>query len=98
MQGQAIDGKNRLCLMSVSSRSLQERLPKLIQDKLHPLRKLTVAQRVQQATSMIRAAEQVGAYRLRQREPELSEQEAYYIIRSGTLLSREIRKRANQSS
>jgi len=52
------------------------------------LRKLTVAQRVQQAASMIRAAEQVGVYRLRLREPELSEKEAYYIIRSGTLFSR----------
>lgn len=62
------------------------------------LRELTVAQRVQQATSMIRAAEQVGVGRLRQREPDLSEQEAYYIVRSGTLLSREIRKRAIQSS
>jgi len=62
------------------------------------LRNLTVAQRVQQATSMIRAAEQVGVYRLRQREPDLSEQEAYYIIRSGTLLSREIKKRAIPSS
>ncbi|MEM7128816.1 MAG: hypothetical protein AAF702_20955 [Chloroflexota bacterium] len=58
------------------------------------LRKLTVAQRVQQAASMIRAAEQVGVYRLRQRESKLSEQEAYYVIRSGTLLSREIKKRA----
>lgn len=62
------------------------------------LRKLTIAQRVQQATSMIRAAEQIGVYRLRQREPELSEQEAFYIIRSGTLLSREINRRAIQSS
>ena len=66
---------------------------KIDQKQIAILRNLTIAQRVQQATSMIRAAEQAGVYRLRQREPELSEQEAYYIIRSGMLLSREMKKR-----
>ena len=62
------------------------------------LRRLTVAQRVQQATSMIRAAEQVGVYRLRLREPELSEKEAYYIIRSGTLFSRKRKQNESRSA
>lgn len=46
-------------------------------------RKLTPAERVQQAVSMIEAAEQVSVYRLRQREPHLSEEEAYRIVRQG---------------
>ena len=46
-------------------------------------RKLTPAERVQQAASMIEAAEQVSVYRLRQREPHLSEDEAYRIVRQG---------------
>jgi len=45
-------------------------------------RRLTPAQRFQEGLSMIRLAEQVGAYRLRQRRPELSEAEALRIIRS----------------
>ena len=46
-------------------------------------RKLTAAQRFEQGVSMIRLAEQVGAFRLRLRKPELSEQEALRLIRSG---------------
>ena len=45
--------------------------------------KLTAAQRFEQGVSMIRLAEQVGAFRLRLRRPELSEQEALRLIRSG---------------
>jgi len=45
-------------------------------------RRLTPAQRCQEGLSMIRLAEQVGAYRLRKRRPELSEAEALRIIRS----------------
>ena len=45
-------------------------------------RHLTSAQRFQQAVSMIELAEQVAAYRLRQRRPELSGVEALRIIRS----------------
>lgn len=45
-------------------------------------RRLTPAQRFQQGVSMIRLAEQVGAYRLRQRRPELTEVEALRIVRS----------------
>jgi hypothetical protein len=44
--------------------------------------KLTAAQRFEQGVSMIRLAEQVGSYRLRLRRPELSEQEALFLIRS----------------
>jgi hypothetical protein len=47
--------------------------------------KLTPAQRVHIAASMIQACEQVGVYRLRQRQPELSEAEAYRIVRGGLL-------------
>jgi hypothetical protein len=49
------------------------------------LRTKTPAQRAQQAVSMINAAEQVAAYRLRLREPELSEAEALRIVRRGLL-------------
>lgn len=49
------------------------------------VRKLTPAQRVQQAASMIEAAERVGAHRLRQRNPELSEREALRMIRRGII-------------
>jgi hypothetical protein len=45
-------------------------------------RRLTPAQRFQEGLSMIRLAEQVGAYRLRLRRPELSQAEALRIIRS----------------
>ncbi len=45
-------------------------------------RRLTPAQRGQEGLSMIRLAEQVGAYRLRKRRPELSEAEALRIVRS----------------
>ena len=47
------------------------------------VRNMTPAERVQQAASLIDAAERVGVYRLRQREPSLSEDEAYRIIRGG---------------
>jgi hypothetical protein len=47
--------------------------------------KLSSAQRVFIAASMIQACEQVGVYRLRRRQPELSEPEAYRIVRGGLL-------------
>lgn len=49
------------------------------------IRTKTVAERVQMAASMIEATEQVSAYRLRQREPELSEDEALRIVRGGLM-------------
>jgi hypothetical protein len=49
------------------------------------LRRMTPAQRVQMAASMIADVERVGVYRLRQREPELSEADAYRIVRMGLL-------------
>ena len=49
------------------------------------LRRMTPAQRVQMAASMIADVERVAVYRLRQREPELSEAEAYRIVRTGLL-------------
>ncbi len=49
------------------------------------LRELTPAARAQMAASMIEAAERVGVLRLRQREPHLTEDEAYRIIRGGLL-------------
>jgi hypothetical protein len=45
-------------------------------------RRLTPAQRCQEGLSMIRLAEQVGAYRLRKRRPELDQAAALRIIRS----------------
>lgn len=49
------------------------------------LRRMTPAQRVRMAASMIADVERVAVYRLRQREPELSEPEAYRIVRMGLL-------------
>jgi hypothetical protein len=54
-------------------------------EQIRVLRTLTLPQRVQQAASMIDAAEKVSAYRLRQREPELSEEEALRIVRGGLI-------------
>jgi hypothetical protein len=47
------------------------------------VRKMTPAERVRRAADMIEAAEQVGVYRLRIRNPELSEAEALKIVHSG---------------
>ncbi len=58
---------------------------KIDREQIRILRTKTVAERVQMAASMIDAAEQVGAYRLRQREPELSETEALRIVRGGLM-------------
>jgi len=44
-------------------------------------RHLTPAQRVKQGCAMIAAAERVSAYRLRSRQPTLSELEALRIVR-----------------
>ncbi|MCX7789777.1 MAG: hypothetical protein N2378_03980 [Chloroflexaceae bacterium] len=43
--------------------------------------RLTPAERVAQAISMIEAVEQAAAYLLRQRQPELSENEALRLVR-----------------
>lgn len=51
--------------------------------QLRLLKSKTIAERVQMAASMIEAAETVSAYRLRQRQPELSEDEALRIVRGG---------------
>lgn len=47
--------------------------------------KLTPAERVRMAASMIDACERAGVRRLRERQPELSEAEALRIVRSGLL-------------
>lgn len=47
--------------------------------------KLTPAERVQMALSLIDACERAGVRRLRQREPELNEEEALRIVRGGLL-------------
>jgi hypothetical protein len=54
-------------------------------EQIRLLRTKTIAERVQMAASMIEATEQVGVYRLRQREPELSEEEALRIVRRGLM-------------
>lgn len=46
------------------------------------LRRLTPTQRFEQMQSMIDLVEGIAAYRLRQRQPELSEAEALRIVRS----------------
>jgi len=45
------------------------------------LRTLTAAKRVWQAFAMIEDAERAGVYRLRQRQPELSEEDAVRMVR-----------------
>ena len=47
--------------------------------------KFTPARRVQMAAAMIDACEQAGVQRLRLRQPELGEHEAYRIVRGGLL-------------
>jgi hypothetical protein len=47
--------------------------------------RLTPAERVQIALSMIDACERAGVIRLRQRQPELSEEESLRIVRGGLL-------------
>jgi len=49
------------------------------------MRTKTPAEKAQMALSMMYAAEQAGALRLRLREPELSEEEALRIVRGGIL-------------
>lgn len=51
-------------------------------------RTMTPAQRVWQALSMIRTAERVSAFRLRQKQPELSEDEAVLAVRQRGLAFR----------
>jgi hypothetical protein len=46
-------------------------------------RRLSTAERFAQGFSMIAAAERAGAYRLRVRQPHLSEEEALYLTRQG---------------
>jgi hypothetical protein len=46
-------------------------------------RKLTPAQRFRQGCSMVELAERVGACRLRQRQPHLSEEQARRMVREG---------------
>ncbi|MCL4827122.1 MAG: hypothetical protein KJZ95_07130 [Caldilinea sp.] len=60
--------------------------------QMETLRRMTPAQRVRMAAAMIADVERVAVYRLRQREPALSEEEAYRIVRTG-LLEYEKRKR-----
>lgn len=47
--------------------------------------RLTPAERVRMAASIIDACERAGVIRLRQREPQLSEEEALRIVRGGLL-------------
>jgi hypothetical protein len=60
--------------------------------------KLTPAQRVQMAASMIDACERAGVQRLRLRQPELSEYEAYRIVRGGLFNYYRDRKQWQQSN
>lgn len=59
-------------------------------------RKLTPAQRAFQALSMIRAANRAATIQLCLREPDLTENEAKKIVRSGKLLEWTIRKNAER--
>ncbi|MBK8050375.1 MAG: hypothetical protein IPK16_26685 [Anaerolineales bacterium] len=47
------------------------------------LRSMTPAERAAQFASMNDAVEKVAVFRLRQREPELDEARAWFIVRSG---------------
>ncbi|MCB9138702.1 MAG: hypothetical protein H6642_10175 [Caldilineaceae bacterium] len=52
-------------------------------DQIEFTRQMTPAQRVRRGADLIDAAERVGVYRLRVRRPDLSEEEAFRIVRSG---------------
>lgn len=56
-------------------------------------RTLTPAQRFGQMLSMIKCMESIAVYRLRAREPELSEIEALRIVRSGEMIKRALEKK-----
>lgn len=60
------------------------------------LRTLSPEQRFKQAISMVAFAEKVAVHQLRSREPDLSEKEAYFIVRSENLAAREARRRAER--
>jgi len=53
--------------------------------QMNIVRRFSPAERVRLAADMIDAVERVGAYRLRQRRPELSEEDALRIVRNGLL-------------
>jgi len=58
------------------------------------LRTFTPAERFRQMMSMIKFIEDVGAYRLHTREPELTESDALRIVRSGEMMKRKLQKRS----
>ena len=66
-------------------RAIAGAIAEIDMEQMRILRTMTPAQRVRQAASMIEAAERVTAFRLRQREPELSEKEALRIVRRGLM-------------
>ena len=54
-------------------------------EQIRILRTKTLPERIRMAASMIDAVEGVGVFRLRAREPELSEEEALRIVRGGLM-------------
>ncbi len=61
------------------------------------IRKMTPAERVARGAEMCAAAERMGVRRLRLRQPELSEDEAYRIVRGGLLNYYKERRRWQKS-
>jgi len=56
-------------------------------ERIRMLREMTLPQRVQLALSMIEDAEREAVKHLRQNEPDLSEEDALWVVRSGLPIS-----------
>ena len=83
MQNPSYQRKEPIVVTEHMRRQIAGAIGELDPHQLAITRRLTPGQRVWQAASMMAAGEQVAAYRLRQREPELSELEALRIVRGG---------------
>jgi predicted transcriptional regulator len=83
MKNPSYQRKEPIVVTERMRRQIAGAIAELDPQQLAVTRRLTPGQRVWQAASMMAAGEQVAAYRLRQREPELSEQEALRIVRGG---------------
>jgi len=61
-------------------------------EQIKVLKQMTPAERFQQARSMNYAANRAAVYQLLQREPDLSNDEAWKIVRSGKVIQRALEK------
>lgn len=83
-QGFYIQGRPSLDVML--ERRMLRALAEVDPAQIAILRKLSSQERYAQGFSLIDAAERAGAYRLRVRQPHLSEEQALYLARQGKVL------------